>query len=258
MRRSHLFAFAIALSVACAGPSVAQATDPVPAIVEAYQNVEYDTAVGLAQEALTEPERLQPRQLLEIHKVLAFIAFSQGEVEEARRHFQSVLSLDPDLRLDPALVAPPTLAFFEEVQAAYEPGALGGPVTVQYVTVQDVRRGAALRSLAVPGWGQWQKEQRLRGGLFFGTWAGAAVAVAVAHNRYRDAQDRYETAADPARIESIWRDEVNPWYRARNNLALGVAVVWVAAYVDALTVPVGGENLQLDLQPGRAALRVRW
>lgn len=259
MRFPLLFLASITLgSLLVLQPVRAQPVDPVPAILEAYQQVDYERAERLAREALADIDQLLPTQLVEIHKVLAFIAFSQGYEDEAERHFVSALSLNPDLSLDPALVSPLIIDFFEALKATAEVGGTAPEAAVRYVVVQDVRTAAALRSLVVPGWGQLHKGHGGRAAAFLIAWGGTATAAYVSHVRYGQARDRYEDAADPNAINEAYSD-YNRWYRTRNNLIVGVAVVWAVSYVEALMSPgAPREGVRLQAGPRGAALQVRF
>lgn len=233
------------------------AVDPVPEILDAYQQVDYERAEALARAALADLDGLRPGQLVEIHKVMAFISLSRGYDDEAERHFISALSLEPDLTLDPALVSPVVIGFFEDVKANADLDVAVPEAAVRYVVVQDVRAAAALRSLIVPGWGQLYKDHPARGGAFLAVWAGAATAAVLGHARYHDARDRYDGATDPAAIAEAY-DEMNRWYRVRNNFALGGAAVWAGAVLEAWLSPgVRTSRLQFEGGAGGAALRLR-
>lgn len=51
--------------------------------------------------------------LLELHKLAGLAAFNLGRTEDATRHLRALLRLDPDYGLDPFVVPPPAVAFFE-------------------------------------------------------------------------------------------------------------------------------------------------
>jgi len=58
--------------------------------------------------------RLEEATLVELHKLAGLAAFNLGRREEATRHLRALLRLDPDFGLDPFVVPPPAIAFFEE------------------------------------------------------------------------------------------------------------------------------------------------
>ena len=60
--------------------------------------------------------RLDEASLVELHKLAGLSAFNLGRREDAARHLRALLRLEPDFGLDPFIVPPPAIAFFEELR----------------------------------------------------------------------------------------------------------------------------------------------
>lgn len=234
----------------------------VDSVRAAYQRLAYDVAETRARAALA-GEALRLDQRTELHTLLAIIAFTQNEVEAARRAFNLALDLTPDLQLDPLLVSPKILAFFDEVKQTRRPvrpeGEGEAEANLRYVVVRDVRTDAALRSMLLPGWGQLYKGETVKGWTLAGLFGGGAAASAYAHLRWLRARDAYLEEGDPDLIASQYRT-ADAWFKVRNNLAVGVAGVWLVSYVDALLhgPPAPPRTARLSVLPGpdRLGLRV--
>ncbi|RMF59683.1 MAG: hypothetical protein D6746_07920 [Bacteroidetes bacterium] len=228
------------------------------AIQAAYQQLDYERAKALGEAALQDYDAFTPAQLTEIHTLLGLVYFSENEPEAARLQFEAALSLTPDLSLDPLLVSPKILAFFEEVkrnwqqrQAAAEAGIQAG--AIRYVRLEDPRPAAALRSFVLPGWGQLYKGDRTKGWLLMAGWGVAVTGTLVAHVRRNQARDAYLAERDPDRITDRY-DTFNTWHKARNNLALAASALWVLSYLDALVFrPPAPARATLALRPGFSA-----
>lgn len=255
----------VLLLVLCAAPGLAhaQTSDPVGllgAMEDAYQRLDYATAERLAREALATPELLSADQIVRVHTTLGLLFHARGEPLEARQHFAAALSLDPGLTLDPVLVSPKTLSFFETVrdQVADSADAAAGP-TVRYVRVRDRRPAATLRSLAVPGWGQLYKGERAKGWVLAGAWGAFATGTLAAHIVRSEARQDYLDATTPLEIAERY-DTYNAWHRARGALMIGAAAVWAYAAFDAL-VSEGPRTDDLALTASErgvgVALRIR-
>jgi tetratricopeptide (TPR) repeat protein len=54
--------------------------------------------------------------LVELHKLAGLAAFNLGRTDEASRHLRALLRLDPDFSLDPFVVPPPAVAFFDDLK----------------------------------------------------------------------------------------------------------------------------------------------
>lgn len=233
-----VFLWGVLVGLGLAAPAAAQ-PDPDPSgligsMRDAYQRVDYLTAERRAREALASFDAFSADQLVEVHTTLGLILYARNEPLEARAQFEAALSLDPRLELDPLLVSPKTLEFFDEVKAgiAREEGPAREPI-VRYVQVRDPRPAATLRSLAVPGWGQLYKGERAKGWILVGLWSATAAGTVATHVLRSQAQDDYRAATDPAEIAERY-DTFDTWHQARNALVLGAAAVWAYAAFDAL------------------------
>lgn len=242
-------------------PAVAQTSNPImlEEIETAYRRIEYERAEFLAREALQNYGQYTVAELADIHTILALIAYNRGQLEAARRQFISALQLSPSLELDPALVPPKIVSYFEDLKTELIAGnAFPTEAALRYVLVTDPRVDAALRSMVIPGWGQYYKGQDRRAGLFaglFGLTAGGAIFY---HFKMESARDRYEDAVSVADAERLY-GTYNRYYRTQNGLAQGALVVWVASYLDALITPaprIDDGRFGLTAQPNGFTLRV--
>lgn len=257
--RGTLFFFACVIAVPC----LAQSGDPsglMAAMRDAYERLDYLTAERRAREALAAHDAFSADQLVEAHTTLGLILHARNEPLEAREQFAAALSLDPALELDPLLVSPKTMEFFEEIKAE----GIGGnradqTPTLRYVRVRDLRPAATLRSLAVPGWGQLYKGERAKGWTFVGLWSAAVAGTVAAHILRADARQAYLDATDPDEIAGQF-DTFARWHQTRNAFAVGATVVWGAAALDALVLG-GPEQRAVVAGPGiglGVGMRVRF
>lgn len=227
-------------ALVAAGAAQAQPADPaglLRAVREATERLDYATAEARAREVLARYEAFSPDQLVEAHTALGVVVHARGDDVEARRQFEAALSLDPAHALDPVLVSPKTVVLFEAVRADIARAApvaeAARPPTLRYVVLQDLRAGAALRSAALPGWGQFHKGDRGRGWAFAAGVGAAATATAAAHLAYTQARTRYRDAPTTAEADAAY-PATDRLRRVRGALALGTALGWAASVVEAL------------------------
>lgn len=205
-------------------------------IQNAYDQFNYTEAEIKAQTALKQYQRFTPSQLTEIHKILALIYSAQNKKEQAREHFEAALSINPDLELDPIYVSPKILNFFKKIKSEYKQNLLNSDENkqeIRYVLVQDPRPSAALRSMLIPGWGQWYKGEKSKGKILMGLWGGSVTGVIIAHIIRNHAEDRYLSETNPDKIESRFKT-FDRWHKIRNNLLIFAAGIWVYSYLDAI------------------------
>jgi tetratricopeptide (TPR) repeat protein len=260
----------LALSLAAVPAAAQPGPDPaaaVSAVEAAYEALDYAQAEALARQALARSEAFTRAQLVRLHTTLGLLLFARNDALGASEQFRAALSLDQALTLDPVLVSPVTLAFFDETKGAFLRERAGevvgtGPA-VRYVVVRDVRPDAALRSIVLPGWGQRMKGQRAKGWVLTGAWAGALGASVATHIQRGRARQEYlrDDITDPDSIAANYR-HYNRWHRARGALLLGAGVVWAAAIVDALATGApeapGAAPARLAVEPAGAGLRLRF
>ena len=125
----------------------------------------------------------------------------------------------------------------EGVKRAWQQAEVpGNPSAVRYVLVEDLRAAAAMRSLALPGWGQLYKGENTKGWILLGVWGMAASGTVLAHIIRKQAEDDYLAATEALPEQEILDrfDRFNTWHKARNNLALATAGLWAYSYLDAL------------------------
>ena len=239
----------------------AQASDPaglLGAMEDAYERMDYTTAERRAREALEAPNLLSADQIVRAHTTLGLLLHARGEPLEARAHFAAALSLDPGLVLDPVLVSPKTLVFFETVRdEARDVSPSPSETTVRYVRVRDLRPAATVRSLAVPGWGQLYNGQRAKGWMLIGTWSALAAGTVASHIARSQAHRDYLGATTQAEIADRY-DTYNAWHRRRSALALGTAAIWAYAALDALIFEgPRTEALALRVSPSGVGVALR-
>lgn len=192
----------------------------------------YGAVVQQVDSALARPQGLTPRDLALLHLWKGFAMAAWGRSEEARQSFAVALSLDQSLSLDPREVSPKIVAEFDAVRAA---ASLPTPQVRSYLLLEDLRARAALRSMVMPGWGQWTLGRKtgglVAGGVFLGL-----VAAWVATGSWEDrAHTRYLRARD-AEVESAY-DEYNQAHKIHAAVGALAVTTWVASLVDVLARP---------------------
>lgn len=209
------------------------------AMVEAYQALNYDRAEAYAKEILADYQAYPLDALTQVHTTLGLIKYAQNNQVEAGEQFEAALSLTPDLALDPALVSPKILAFFDELKQRRvgQEAVSGEPDQVRYIFVEDPRSAAAMRSMMLPGWGQVHKGESRKGVLLMGLWGLTAGGSLVAHLSRQDAQRQYRDARNPEEIADHY-DTYNRRNKIRNGVLLVAAGVWAYSYFDALMRPI--------------------
>ena len=154
--------------IAGAQPPPAPATQPTTTILHDAN----EAAVAgnwAAVDALVAPllrgEGVALADVGEAHRLAGLAAFFQHRTADAEAHFLAYLRIDADARLDPALVPPDAVTFFEDVRT-------------RHAAELRARRPRARPSLVLellPPFGQWQNGEHGKAWIVGGTLAAFAI-----------------------------------------------------------------------------------
>ncbi len=86
-----------------------------------YEFGAYADAAGAARDVLARNPSLPDPVAIEAWRILGLAEYQLGDRPAARQAFIHLLSIDPDQVLDPFLVPPPIVEFFDKVRADAEP-----------------------------------------------------------------------------------------------------------------------------------------
>lgn len=222
------------------------AEDVVAPIKQAYDEGDIDQAEYLALKALQHPESLTSHHVQEIHKLLAFCYVALDERESAKAEFTKVLEINPRMTLDPVYVSPKIISVFEDAQQEFRTK----PPEEKTFNPKAEQLRASVRSLILPGWGQWEKGQKTRGYVFLaaqGITLGAWIGLAVHTNSLRD---DYRSKTMPGEIESSYQDYKDAM-RYRNVMGIAALVIYAGAFFDTLYGPAPESPAIFSMQVDR-------
>ncbi|HEU4384568.1 MAG TPA: tetratricopeptide repeat protein [Anaeromyxobacteraceae bacterium] len=86
-----------------------------------YEFGAYADAAGAVRELLARRKDLPEAEVIEAYRILGLSEYQLGDRPAARSAFINLLSIDPDYSLDPFLVPPPIVEFFDRVKREAEP-----------------------------------------------------------------------------------------------------------------------------------------
>jgi len=203
-----------------------------------YNALKYNEAEQEAKKALINYQQFSPVQLVEIHKYLGLIYYTQNRLDESEKQFKTALSINPDLLLSSLLVSPKIIEFFNNIKAEKEAKPdFRDELFTKYILVKDKRLGAGLRSSILPGWGQIYKGQKKKGTILISSWAVCLGSLLATHLLQERAHKAYLESKDTEKIESNYKI-YNNYYKAKNSIALFSIALWLYAHIDAAVTEV--------------------
>jgi len=204
----------------------------------AYEEGRFENAELSALRGLREGVGLDGLDLIKFHAILGFVYVARDQNSDAQREFVQILSVNPAYDLDPVLTSPKILDVFQQARADYMFRVASEPA-VYRMPQADVRLSASWRSLALPGWGQVYKQQKVKGAALAAAQLfslGALVFMQIEVNRRHDDYLDIRDYNNPA-IEDRYNEYRRAW-RVRNAVGYITLGVYAINYLDALYYPV--------------------
>ncbi len=225
-------------------------------ILDTIRQGKIPAAEALADSALTVYYHFDKSHLAELHTLRALLHDFSGNESEVRKHFRLAIELSPAITLSSLYFSPKLRTIFDEERNNFNGTHPSGTQNdliepeIRYVPVKDGRVDASLRSLLIPGWGQFYKKQKKRGYFFSATTGLLLTAATFSLLRENSARADYLDATDSQRIGELY-STYNRYYRLRRNLFLASGIVWYLGFLDALITP------EPFFENGKLALRLR-
>lgn len=113
--RRLLAGLALGLLLALPQPARAE-SDLLKTARNTFEYGNYTESVKLAENLLASHQLSEERDLVDAYRIAGLSNFYLNRPEAARRHFVALLSVDPDYAMDPFLVPPAAVAFFDGVK----------------------------------------------------------------------------------------------------------------------------------------------
>lgn len=204
----------------------------------AYDDGRYDEAELAALRGVREVEA-DPLATIPFHVLLGFVYVARDQTEDAYREFSRVVSINPAYELDPVMTSPKILEVFRRAKKDYIDNVMSQP-QIYRLPQADVRLSASARSLVLPGWGQYYKDQKIKGTVFVAVQLLSLTALAVLQADVNRRHDDYLGIReyDSPVIEDRYQ-EYRRSYRMRNAAGYFALGVYILNYLDALYTPVG-------------------
>jgi len=216
------------------GASGQESVTSLAQIITSFERLNYSETLELTSLALEKYQAYTPEELVTIYKYRAFASYYLGDEQLSELSFKSALSINPQLELDPVVVSPKIIKFFNQTAENFhvEP-AYPETAEIRYIQIVDPRPAAAWRSLILPGWGQVYKGEKTKGYIVFSAFVLNAAGLITAVIKEQNARDDYLEQTNPQAIMSTYNSYDN-WYQTRQILTYSLLLIWAYAIGDAL------------------------
>ncbi len=204
----------------------------VQQVVELYEAGQISEAERIALKAIEAQDGFSRYDKFELYRVLAFCAIANDDETNGIRYFIQALRLNPNLSPDPITWSPKVRRVFEQARAEYL--KISTEETRQRVAAEaELCRKASLKSLYLPGLGQYEKEQPLKGAIYGAVFALSAAVFIYAEVNLPKARERYRDA-------QLWQDinreykNYRKFYRLERISGAMLVISYTVPFLDAL------------------------
>jgi len=236
---SLLVALLVLASLSFAQTSSSTTADSLFHIAQAaYEDGDFTQAELAALRGLREIENADDLEKLRFHALLGFIYVARDQNNVARTEFLKVLAANPAYEPDPVSTSPKIIEVFREARNEYLARVASEPA-IYRMPQADVRIAASWRSLVVPGWGQFYKQQEVKGAAVMAAQALSLAALIFMQTEVNRRHDDYRRVRDynsPV-VEDRFQ-EYRRAYQTRNVVGYITLGIYLANYFDALYAPV--------------------
>ena len=137
--RIGIFSGLLLVLLVVASPAYAATPElDLKGVRDRFEYGDYADAAKLAKSLIDEGRLVTEDQLVEAYRVLGLSLFYMDQKDDARSAFVSLLSIEPDYRLDPFFHPPRVVEFFDKVKAQNE--ALLAPIREQKKRIAEEKR----------------------------------------------------------------------------------------------------------------------
>ncbi|HEX03898.1 MAG TPA: hypothetical protein ENH10_01920 [Bacteroidetes bacterium] len=212
-------------------------SEPVDRIEQYYLTGRLDRAELEALRLLSKQSDLTDFERGELYRILAFSAIAHNDSVLAKQYFRFGLQHNQNLRLDRNLTSPKILSVFDAARIEFKQvRIMNREELVDDLKSFQLRVEGGVRSLVLPGLGQFHKGQRVRGNLYLGATGLCIIGLLYSQVMVMDSQDRYDRAQDSVSAIANY-DDYSLYWKMRNSFGIAIVTVWVVSTLDAFISP---------------------
>ncbi|MFC2134140.1 hypothetical protein ACFLTH_05940 [Bacteroidota bacterium] len=210
------------------------------AVDSKFQSLEYRRVIEVVDSLLLLDEITDDESKINLLVWKGVSHYSLGENDKTRKCFVEILKLDRDYILDPVIISPKIINYFNLVREEFLDIAppkqdditeetLPPPLKIDAVKYKN----AVARSLILPGWGHLYSSQTTKGWILTTASAVSAVSMIYFIFNTNSKEKEYLSVSDPVLIQQKY-DDYNTSYKIRNAAIISFAAIWLYSQIDML------------------------
>lgn len=223
-----------------------------------FESFEYQDVIDSAAR-LVQSGTLSNALLTEVYEMLAISYYSLGDEASAKINFEQLIKLNKNYSPDPSKISPKVVGFFNDVKSAMAAQQENNPAKDSLSAGNNLSfkpdidyRGAFLKNMVLPGWGQISSSQTIKGAVMSGVSlaliGGMTAYIIDTNNKQKD----YLNETDKTLIQFKY-DAYNSAYKTRNLFIISYIAVWLYSQIDLLLFnnyvePIGSQRLNTSFR----------
>ncbi|MFH1197391.1 MAG: hypothetical protein V1720_16955 [bacterium] len=219
-----------------------------------FETFQYEDVVRLSDQIIATYRDLSPDTLLSVYTMKAVSHYNLNQDELSRRSFIELLKIKKDYNLDPIIISPKIITFFESVRTDYN-RILDTKNDVNNQTRDSIQtnlntissssfsnyQSSILQSFLLPGLGHLTSNRPVEGWVLTSLSAiniGSLIYFVFDTNKK---EDQYLSEPDPLFVQEKY-NQYNSSYKIRNVLIASYIIIWTYSQLDMLLFYNADEN----------------
>ena len=228
-------------------PLFGQNENSLEKIKGAYSSFKYNDVISLAVMYLASGETFTRDEIIDIYTMKGVSHYSLNELDDARQSFIEILKMDEEFVLNPTLISPKIILFFDNIKKDYQHMVTNAEVQkpdstqflINELSTENFIHGVAyqkntfVRSIILPGLGHIYSGEQTKGWILLGVSAPLIGSIVYTIIETNSREDAYMAETNQELILLKYND-YNEMYKTRNLLIGAYAAVWLYTQIDLL------------------------
>lgn len=237
------------ISLYPSGTVVAQTPPFISAKLDSlYRARNYNELENYALRTLLRQDSLNVFDQAELHKYLGIVYIIQSREDEGREEFARWLKLDPKGYIDSFNFPPGIVQIYREVKSAMPPPEPKNAAVIQMEKWKSTP-ASAVKSLIIPGWGQFLQGKSPKGYYLFAAQSVCIAGALVSQHNFNLADRAYHQETEVSQFDAKY-DRMNDWNKARWSFFAASLAVYIYTQTDFFMLPPNIKLTEVTLPNG--------
>ncbi|GAB4327978.1 MAG: hypothetical protein Kow0037_01950 [Calditrichia bacterium] len=221
---------------------------------KAYRQFDYQKCNQIINTALSGIEKFTTDDKITIYEIAGLVAYNNDNLAVAENHFWNLLEIDPTFEMDPLIVSPKHITFFNKVKIEYL-AEMNRRLKVMEEAWEKER--PSVLEFIVPGVSQLKRGATKSGVWFLGS--SGIMLGGLIHSIWDTKRKKsdYEGQNDAEKINALY-DKYNSAYKRQYYWGYALLGNWVLSRLHAHFLPGKSAMLSLQGSPANTSFEIKF